>query len=173
MLTRRRLIVVGCVTAGVAAVAVLFRRPEGLMGSIQTIVARIDAIWSLDDADELKALGDARDAFFAHPAAADHLGVWFRLFERFPEDDGYESLWSVLHRIESVAGYEPLAAESAGSRPSRFPVYMVERLVNGGRRQVGGVPLLELLGRVAADAGCPASVREDARHYLAGRAGRA
>lgn len=173
MLTRRQLLLAGCVATGGVAVAVLLRREWGPMASIHPVVARIDAIRSLDDSDELVALGAARDAFFAHPDAAGHLGVWFRLFERFPEDDGYESLWSILHRIERVAGYEPLAVASVGSRPSRFPVYMVERLVDGGWREVVGVDLLGLLGQVAANAGCPESVRKDASYFLAGRAGRA
>ena len=165
MFTRRRLLVASCVA--VVAV-VLGRRPWGTP-RMQPIVDRIDAIRSLDNADDLDALVTARDMFFAHPATADHLGVWFRLFERFPEDDGYGVLWSVLHRVEAVPGYEQLAVESVAARPSRFPVDLVQRMVNSGRLAVGGVALLELLGRVAADEGCPASVREDARYFLVSR----
>ncbi len=167
MLTRRRFFAAACVVAGGAAVGVSYRRWSLDMSGIEPILARIDGIRSLDDDRELTILTEARAAFFARPDAADHLVVWFRLFERFPEDDGYGVLKAVLHDIERVSGYERWAVASVAARPSRFPLMMIERMVNSGQRQCDGVGLLDLLSRVASDATCPASVSADARHFLA------
>jgi hypothetical protein len=133
---------------------------------IKEVVAAIDALPTVDSADDLSRLQNLADRYFIGPEAANYLGVWFRLYERFPEDDGCGVFWSVLHRIEAQPGYEQPVVESVRRRPSRFPVLMANRLLNSGIRQVGGVDLLELLRRVAADEQCPPSVREDAQGFL-------
>jgi hypothetical protein len=57
---------------------------------ILEIVAAVDDLSDVTNEEDLQRLVALIDAFFAAPEAADHLQVWFRLFERFPTDDGYE-----------------------------------------------------------------------------------
>lgn len=140
---------------------------------IREVVAAVDALPTVDAVDDLARLQDCADRFFPDPRAADHLGVWFRLYERFPEADGHGVFWSVLHGLEAQPGYGWLVVESVLRRPSRFPVSMANRLLNEGVQSVGGVDLLGLLGAVAADPQCAPSVREDARGILDYQRGRA
>jgi hypothetical protein len=133
---------------------------------IETLVAAIDAVDSIGGQVELKRLQELADLYFTHGKASSHLDVWFRLYERFPEEDGFGVFWSFLHGIETHAGYEVLVVESVRRYPSRFPVLMLNRMLNGGVRRAGGRDLLDLLREVAADETCRASVREDAADFL-------
>src|ERR1700722_10852575 len=136
------------------------------MSDITLIINEVNAITSTDDEKQLWQLGYALERFFELPDAANHLEVWFRLFERFPEDDGYESFWSILHAIEAQKDYEQLVVESVQRKPTRFPVLMLNRMVNAGQKYVGKVDILRLLEDVATDAKCLKSVCEDASFFL-------
>jgi hypothetical protein len=133
---------------------------------LSAVVRAVDAVSAVDDPVQLTALEQAVEQFFASPAASQHLEVWFRLFERFPEDDGYELFWSILLGIERQPGYGPLVVASVRRRPSGFPVLMLNRLLNAGQVSVGDVDLLQVLQAVAADEQCPPGVRRDAQEYL-------
>jgi hypothetical protein len=133
---------------------------------ILEIVAAVDDLSDVTNEEDLQRLVALIDAFFAAPEAADHLQVWFRLFERFPTDDGYEGFWSILHGLEAYAGTESLVVESVRRRPARFPLLMVNRMINGGMVEVEGVKLLDLLRAAAADERALASVRAEAERYL-------
>ncbi len=133
---------------------------------IEALIAEIDALPSVDTADHLSRLQTLADRYFAAPDAADHLGVWFRLYERFPEDDGLGVFWFILHKIETYSEYNGLVVESVRRRPSQFPVMMLHRLLNAGVRRVGDVELLELLQCVAADEQCLPSVRKSAAGFI-------
>ena len=96
---------------------------------ISQIVAAIDGLSSIEEAeDRLEAL---IPAYFTHPEAAQHLRVWFRLFERFPEDDNHY-FWQLLHGLEHRADSSPLVVESVRRRPSGVPLRMVNRMLNAG-----------------------------------------
>jgi hypothetical protein len=138
-----------------------------MQSGIADIVAGIDAIAAAEDVGELKKLLDLMDAFFAHDEAGDHLQVWFRLFERFPLSDGYEVFWTILHGLERHEGYQELVVESVQRRPSMFSVLMVNRMINGNIRDVGGVNLMALLEAVASDRNCLEGIRKDAEGFLA------
>ena len=139
---------------------------------LTAIVLGIDAVSSLDDEAQLRFLEEAIDLFFQEPRDPKELAVWFRLFERFPEDDGYEMFWAVLHGIEALPGIEPLVVESVRRRPSRFPVQMLNRMLNAGTTHVEGASVLELLESVASNPISPQSVREDAQEFIAYQRGR-
>src|SRR5436189_4738812 len=100
--------------------------PDGkaarMQADIARLVAEIDSLASVNEVQDLFRLEELMRQFFAHPAAAEHLAVWFRLFERFPEDDAFELFWSILHGVEALPGYEPFVVESIRKRPSRFPL---------------------------------------------------
>ncbi|WP_439623262.1 hypothetical protein [Gemmata sp.] len=133
---------------------------------IEAVIAAIDAVHSIERQVELKRLQELADLYFTHAKASAHLDVWFRLYERFPEDDGFGVFWSFLHGIETHAGYEVLVVESVRRCPSRFPMLMVNRMLNSGIRKVDGVDLLDLLRETAANKKCRPSVREDATDFL-------
>jgi hypothetical protein len=132
----------------------------------EEIVAAIDALSSVDGADDRRRLRELADRYFTLPGAAENLDVWFRLYERFPEDDGEGVFWPILHEIEAQPGYEVFVVASVHRRQAYFPVLMVNRMLNGGIASVGGVDLLALLRRVAADEQCPPSVRQEAEDFL-------
>lgn len=133
---------------------------------IQKLVEQVDRFSSPHDENQLRMLDTTLQQFFSCPEARDHLEVWFRLFERFPEDDGYEMFWTILHAIESQPNYEPLLVASVRRRPSRFPVTMINRILNAGQSQIGNVRLLGLLESVASDEACIPYVREDAQDFI-------
>ena len=138
----------------------------GMEQDVNQVVTEIDAITSVEDTEQLKSLERAITEYFAHSDAAHHVQVWFRLFERFPEEDAYEMFWSILHDIEALPDYDSELIASLGRRPSRFPVLMVNRMLNTGQRSIGDVDLMSLLASVAADETCPSSVREDAESFI-------
>jgi hypothetical protein len=132
---------------------------------MRQVVEAVDSISSVREVDELALLQGLIDHYFASAEAAQHLEVWFRLFERFPSDDAYEMFWSILHGIEDQPGFEPLVVESVRRQPSRFPVMMLNHLLNSGQVVVDGVDLLSLLRSVATDKSCLPIVRQDAHRF--------
>ena len=97
-------------------------------------------------------------------AAGRHLPDLLAVLERFPEDDGAGVLWSVVHGVESLPGYEPELVRSVQRGPSLLGVAMVGRLINGGVFEVGGVSLIDLLREVSTSALFTA-VRADAADW--------
>lgn len=57
------------------------------------------------------------------------LPVLFRIFERFPEDDGAGVFWSIVHGLESTdLNYEGPLRESLLRQPSKLGLIMLRRL---------------------------------------------
>jgi hypothetical protein len=135
--------------------------------SIQTIIAEIDSLTTIESAEDLTHLQELVDLYFACPEAGTYLEVWFRLYERFPEDDSGGIFWAILHGIET---YHPnsdrFTVESVLRQPSEFPIVMVNRLLNSGIDRVGNVDLRELLHQVATNEQYTPTIRDNAQHYL-------
>lgn len=140
--------------------------------SITEIRSAIDAMvpaqgkyegWTQANLDVLVQL---IDTYFLNPEAADHLDVWFDLFERFPEGDASGVFWSILHGIEHFDPSGALVVASVRRSPATFPVVMINRMINGGVKAVAGVDLLHLLSEVAASQSAPVSVRDSAADFL-------
>lgn len=131
---------------------------------IREVVAEVDALRTVEDAD-LDRLQTLIDEYFAFPSADHHIEVWFRLFERFPDDDGCEVFWTILHGLETQPSYDAAVVASVRRKPTHFPVLMVNRMLNGGVVTVDGIDLLELLQEVAADKTAAAIVRKDAQRF--------
>jgi hypothetical protein len=53
-----------------------------------------------------------------------------RLFERFPEHDGFGVFWAALHGIEDIPNYEQDLVESLERRRSQFGLVMAQRILN-------------------------------------------
>lgn len=138
------------------------RRIHAVIAEVDAITSPADAFWQLE-----RLAGE----YFTHPEAAGHLDVWFRLYERFPEHDDH-AFWGVLHGLEAQPNSGDYVVASVRRRPSRFPVLMVNRMLNAGIISVAGADLMGLLEEVASDGQCPAGVRKDASRYLAHQLGK-
>lgn len=129
---------------------------------IRQIVAEIDAL-SLADPHDFDRLQSLVDEYFALPEAPVFLDVWFRLYERFPESDGYGVFWSILHGIEAQPGSDVFVVASLRCQPTQFPLLMLNGMINAGIESVDEVNLLELLRSVATDERSSPTVRNDAQ----------
>jgi hypothetical protein len=137
--------------------------------TLAEITAAVAGITSLTDRDQLQRLDGLATDYAKLPKAVAESGldIWFRLYERFPDDDGFGGCWSLLHMIE---GYHPVSdrfvVASFQRKPTEFPVMMINRLLNGDIKTVGGVDLLALLEVVADDDKNSSSIRDVARGFL-------
>jgi hypothetical protein len=132
---------------------------------IRVIIAEIDLLSKLDSTEDLTRLEELIHLYFTHPQAEEFLDVWFRLYERFPDDESEGIFWSVLHGIENYPSCDRLVVKSVLRCPSEFPVMMVNRLLNAGIEKVDGVDLLKLLEGVATNDIYSLKIRETARNY--------
>jgi len=134
--------------------------------AILGLVEEINSLTSVTTESDVSRLQELAERFFKSPEAEHHLEVWFRVYERFPNDDAWDVFWSILHELESQPACEVLVVESINRRPSRFPVLMVNRMLNGGITEVDGAPLIDLLSRVTSNLDCEPIVRQDAQEFL-------
>jgi hypothetical protein len=137
--------------------------------TLAEITAAVAGITSLTDTDQLQRLDGLATDYAKLPKADAEAGldIWFRLYERFPDDDGFGVCWGILHMIEA---FHPVSdrfvVASVQRQPTEFPVLMVNRILNSGTKAVGGVDLLALLQVIADDDKNPGSIREVARGFL-------
>jgi hypothetical protein len=69
------------------------------------------------------------DELWQSRASASSLPTLFRVFERFPDEDGSGVFWSILHGIESMdVDYEALLRESLSRQSSELGRIMLRRL---------------------------------------------
>jgi len=136
------------------------------MSTEANLIHQLNAITSVEDQEQLNTLESVIESIEKGPIGAGTSAALLRLFERFPESDGYGIFWSIVHLLEANGGYEPLLVESVENHPSEFGVMMVNRLINGGVQEVNGSPLIELLQAVSANGNAPPEVRESAEEFL-------
>lgn len=103
---------------------------------------------------------------WATGAASRHVTDLLAVLERFPDEHGGGVLWSVVHGVESLPGYEPELVRSVRRKPSELGVTMVGRLLNGGVSEVGGASLVGLLREVATSAVASDLVRASAARWV-------
>jgi hypothetical protein len=103
---------------------------------------------------------------FRSPVSAAGLDALFGVFERHPTHDGFGVFWTILHGIESVSAYEPHLLSSLRRRPSLFAVYMVNRILNAGDPDVGGVSWISALRDIASREDVEREVRDAAHKIL-------
>jgi len=94
------------------------------------------------------------------------------IFERFPNDDGYESFWSIVHTLEAFPGYEPHLIKSIERTPAELSLTMVNRLLNAGVSEVSGLSLIALLEAVASSSKVDRPVAKAAQGCLSYQAQR-
>ena len=92
------------------------------------------------------------------------------VFERYPADeDGCGVFWSILHGLETLAGYETHLLRSVQHAPSEFGVMMLGRIRNAKIDTIDSVSILSVLrATIESNAACE-RVREVANQFAAPR----
>ncbi len=112
-----------------------------------------------EDLDELIA-----EASY-HPGK-DTVKALLQVFERFPEHDGYGVFWAIVHTLEGIGNYESELVKSILRHPHEMSVLMLNRLINGGVREIDGKPIIDILNEVAVNSSFPNEIREKANHFI-------
>ena len=130
------------------------------------VVGALETITDPEDERDLEKLEIALRSLANLPRPEEVAPALFRVFERFPWSDGFESFWSVLHALERMTGYEPLLIESVRRTPGEFNLLMINRLLNAGITSVAGTSLLAVLREVADRPASSDRAREVALDFL-------
>lgn len=133
--------------------------------NIQRIIETLNNFQDVDDEKQMDGMIEAVAQLSESPQAAAAEAL-FRVCERFPEHDGYETFWSILHTLEATPDYEPELVKSIMRQPNEFNVLMINRMLNVGIRDIGDTDLVGLLRQAAQDERTPASVRENAEEFI-------
>ncbi len=136
------------------------------MDNDQENLAVIDSVASVTDTGELQKLEAALDTLFQLPQPERGVKTLFRLFERFPNEDGNGIFWTVLHGLEKLPGYEPYLKESIKRVPMEFNLLMVNRLLNSPLSNVQRQEWLASLREVENNPQSSDAAKEQARHFI-------
>lgn len=118
---------------------------------------------------QLKALDATVQAIKPEECREAEFRAMLRVFERFPEDDGFGVFWGLIHALEACSGYEPEMLDSVARKPCEFNVLLVNRLLNAGIAEVDGMSLEGVLSAVIGSNAATTGARHDAERYLARR----
>ncbi len=94
------------------------------------------------------------------------------LFERFPTHDGYGVFWSIIHTLEAIGGYENELVNSIARQPHELSVLMLNRLINGGYKEIEGKPIINVLKEIANNESLSNEIREEANGFVEYQANR-
>jgi hypothetical protein len=130
------------------------------------LTSQLNALTSLREVAQLAELERVFKAVAATGATQEECEGLLRLFERFPEDDGFGLFSSIITVVERCPSYEPLLLESINRVPTEFNLRMVSRLINAGIRHIGEVDLPSLLDRIAESPRALQSARRWARIFI-------
>lgn len=76
-----------------------------------------------------RQLDDLLAELWSEGVTEGQIPILFRVFERFPDEDGAGVLWSIVHGVESLPfNYEPLLRQSIARQPSFMAAIMLRRL---------------------------------------------
>lgn len=109
------------------------------------------------------ALDGLLEELFSSGAASEGVDAMLAVFEKYPTEDGAGVFWAIVHGLESLPGYEPKLVESLRRVSSDFALVMVNRLLNAGCVEVGGIALLSVLDQVAQDQRTTPEIRRAAQ----------
>ncbi|WP_139195655.1 hypothetical protein [Aquimarina amphilecti] len=71
------------------------------------------------------------------------INTLFRVFERYPNDDGAGVFWTILYGLETL-NYEESLYSSLMDKPSHMGINMLKRIENTNSELVAGKPIKEL-----------------------------
>lgn len=131
-------------------------------------MAELDLRWfdNPEDERQLKQLVDSIDVLDANNLSSNDVHQLLDVFERFPDDDGFESFWGIVHLLERAGGYESALVDSVLRSPGEFNLMMINRLLNGGIKHAGDQSLLSLLEDVARSARGNPNPARLAKHFV-------
>ena len=145
------------------------------MRTITEVIADVDALNTAHEDDlDLDRLYQLAKEYFVLEASGDveHLDVWFRLYERYPDSDGYGVFWTILHGIEHVmfspTGLLLIVNRSLQRKPTYFPLLIVSRMRNTPNitSRISERVLLDLLHLYETDERCDADLRISIQGFL-------
>lgn len=132
-----------------------------------TSIARDIAKFAPAEDGNWRRLDDLLDELWGAGGPEQAIPEMLSVFERYPEEDGYGVMWSLVHGLEKLPNYEPALLLSLARQPSELGIAMVGRMLNSGVTEIGGVSLLQTLQDIASTA-TSAHIRE-AAHSVASR----
>jgi len=94
--------------------------------SISEILDDIDAFVPIDG--DWLPLDRLLDELWQHDISTSAIPLLFRVFEKFPDDDGSGVLWSLAHWLETRDDYESALRNSLSRQPSLMGKIMLRRL---------------------------------------------
>lgn len=108
--------------------------------------------WRLLDPliDEALSLAPAQEA----------VNLLLGVLERFPLEDGAGVLWSIVHGLEHIGGYEEQLSISVARAPSLMGITMLGRLLNADQQKIGDTSIVKLLLTIADDRRIDQHLRE-------------
>lgn len=137
-----------------------------MSNDIQKIINTINAIDSVEDKHQLQTLDDSVQQLFDTTNSELCIDSLLGIFERFPDEDGYDIFWTILHGLEGLPNYQAKLVKSVQRRPTEFSLTMVNRILNSEQRNVDGMDLLELLKEVASNQRWSKPIRETVMEYI-------
>lgn len=106
----------------------------------------------------------------ASPTPAKGINALLGVFERYPGTTfGSGTLWTVLHTLEALPGFEVHLVESMRRRPSVLAVMMLNRLLNSGVADIGPESVIQLLRDAKTNPHLQRSVKAEIESVLENR----
>src|SRR5262249_42909345 len=94
------------------------------------------------------------------------IDAMLRVFELYPTEDGAGVFWAIVHGLESLPGYESRLVKSLRKAPSGFALLMLNRLLNAGCEEAGGVRFVPVLEQVVQNQNASPEIRQEAQDIL-------
>ena len=133
---------------------------------MSTVASQLASISSMHEVPQLQVLEQAMKSLLPDTMDdEDRIGL-LRLFEKFPEDDGYGAFSSIISLLEKAGEYEPLLIDSVNRRATEFNLRMIARMLNARITNIGTTDLLSVLRRVAEDSESLKSAAEWAKIFI-------
>ena len=133
------------------------------MKSQEQILAELDSFYP--EEHEWEALDELIEEASYHPGK-DTVKILLNVFERFPEHDGCRVFWSIVHTLEAIGDYESELVNSIQRQPHEMSVLMLNRLINGGFREIDGKPITDILHEIAMNNSFPNAISEKANYFI-------
>jgi len=88
------------------------------------------------------------------------------VFERFPDEDGFDVFWSILHALESREGYEKSLVVSVKRNPHEMSVLMLNRILNADVFKIGNESIIDILSMISKSSVVSNEIKEQAIEFI-------
>jgi hypothetical protein len=132
----------------------------------QSLIEAVERFTDPCDESQLRQLDELLCSSDTQRIGSEEFRALLGIFERFPEDDGFDVFWGILHFLESCDGYESDLVTSVLRKPVEFNVLMINRLLNGGIVDVNGQSLLSVLASVALNPAATSHAKGSAQQFI-------